>query len=88
MPTAQGWAPGQLPAAASGLKHPRWIQVLPNGDVAVAEALQSGGHPRSLFDHAMVATMRRAAAFGVGPNRITLLRDADGWAPKGFVSGR
>jgi len=87
MPTAQGWAPGQLPAAApgltvnafaSGLKHPRWINVLPNGDVTVAEALQSGGRPESLFDHAIVATMRRAAAFGESPNRITLLRDADG----------
>ena len=86
MPTARGWAPGQLPTAApglkvnafaSGLKHPRWILVLPNGDVTVAEALQSGGNPRTLFDHAMVATMRRAAAFGESPNRITLLRDAD-----------
>ncbi len=87
MPTAQGWGPGQVPRAApglkanafaSGLKHPRWIEVLPNGDVTVAEAMQSGGQPRSLFDHAMVATMRRAAALGVSPNRITLLRDADG----------
>ena len=87
MPTAQGWAAGQRPAAAtglkvnafaSGLKHPRWIEVLPNGDVTVAEALQGGGRPRTLFDHAMVATMRRAAAIGVSPNRITLLRDADG----------
>jgi len=87
MPTARGWAPGQLPTAApglkvnafaSGLKHPRWILVLPNGDVTVAEALQSGGKPQTLFDHAMVATMRRAAAFGESPNRITLLRDADG----------
>ena len=42
MPTARGWAPGQKPtpapglavnAFASGLKHPRWICVLPNGDV-------------------------------------------------------
>jgi len=87
MPTAQGWAPGQVPstapglavqAFASGLKHPRWIQVLPNGDVTVAEALQSSGRPRTVFDHAMVATMRRAAAVGTSPNRITLLRDADG----------
>ena len=87
MPTAQGWAAGQRPAAATGLavnafaaglKHPRWIEVLPNGDVTVAEALQAGGRPRTLFDHAMVATMRRAAAIGVSPNRITLLRDADG----------
>ena len=87
MPTAQGWAPGQLPSAAPGLKvnafaadlkHPRWLHVLPNGDVTVAEALQSGGRPRTLFDHAIVATMRRAAAIGTSPNRITLLRDADG----------
>lgn len=87
MPTAQGWAAGQRPVAATGLKvnafaaglkHPRWIEVLPNGDVTVAEALQAGGRPRTLFDHAMVATMRRAAAIGVSPNRITLLRDADG----------
>lgn len=87
MPTAQGWAPGQSPTAAAGLKvhayaaglkHPRWLAVLPNGDVTVAEALQGSGQPRSLFDHAMTATMRRAAAIGESPNRITLLRDADG----------
>lgn len=87
MPTARGWAPGHVPSAAaglkvnayaSGLKHPRWLQVLPNGDVTVAEALQSAGKPRTLFDHAMVATMKRAAAIGDSPNRITLLRDADG----------
>lgn len=87
MPTAQGWAPGHTPVAApglkvnafaAGLKHPRWIHVLPNGDVTVAEALQSAGKPRSLFEHAMVSTMQRAAAIGDSPNRITLLRDADG----------
>ncbi len=87
MPTARGWAPGQVPAAApglavnafaAGLKHPRCIHVLPNGDVAVAEAIQSAGTPRSVFDHAMIGTMRRAAAVGESPNRITLLRDADG----------
>jgi glucose/arabinose dehydrogenase len=87
MPTARGWTPGQVPTAAaglkanafaSGLKHPRWITVLPNGDVTVAEALQPAGQPKTLFEHAMVATMRRAAAIGTSPNRITLLRDADG----------
>jgi glucose/arabinose dehydrogenase len=87
MPTAQGWAAGQTPLAASGLKvnafatglkHPRWIQVLPGGDVTVAEAMQDAGRPRTLFDHAMVSTMQRAAAIGESPNRITLLRDADG----------
>jgi glucose/arabinose dehydrogenase len=87
MPTAQGWAAGHKPTAApglevnafaTGLKHPRWIHLLPNGDVAVAEALQSAGKPQSLFEHAMISTMKRAAAVGVSPNRITLLRDADG----------
>jgi glucose/arabinose dehydrogenase len=87
MPTAQGWAPGQTPVAApgltvnafaTGLKHPRWICVLPNNDVLVAEATNADRPPRSLFDYAMVSTMRRAAAMGVSANRITLLRDADG----------
>src|SRR5271170_5946425 len=87
MPTAQGWAAGQTPVAApglnvnafaTGLKHPRWICVLPNRDVLVAEAMNADRPPRSLFDYAMVSTMRRAAAMGVSANRITLLRDADG----------
>ena len=87
MPTARGWAPGQTPVAApglkvnafaTGLKHPRWIHLLPNGDVTVAEALFLPGPITTLFDYAMVSTMKRAAAVGVSPNRITLLRDADG----------
>jgi hypothetical protein len=88
MPTAQGWTVGQTPVAAPGLKvnafaiglrHPRWIHVLPNGDVLVAE---SSNVPRevmrSIFDYAMVSTMKRAGAVGTSANRITLLRDADG----------
>ncbi|WP_428483631.1 PQQ-dependent sugar dehydrogenase [Rhodopila sp.] len=87
MPTAQGWAQGQTPVAApgltvnafaTGLDHPRWIQVLPNDDVLIAEAMNADRPPRSVFDYAMVSTMRRAAAMGVSANRITLLRDADG----------
>ena len=87
MPTGRGWDHGQKPKVAEGLKvnafatgldHPRWIEVLPNGDVLVAE---SNGVPRTvmrnLFDRAMTATMRRAAAVGVSANRITLLRDAN-----------
>ena len=86
MPTARGWANGQTPVAApglavnafaTGLKHPRWIQVLPNGDVLAAEFLTMPDPPTTMFDYAMVATMKRAAAAGVSPNRITLLRDAD-----------
>jgi hypothetical protein len=87
MPTAQGWTSGQTPVAAPGLKvnafatglrHPRWIHVLPNRDVLVAEALIPDRPPTSVFDYAMITTMKRAAAMGVSPNQITLLRDADG----------
>ena len=87
MPTAQGWAAGHKPVAApglavnafaTGLNHPRWMQVLPNGDVAVSEACFLPAPINSLFDYAMQSTMLRAAATGVSPNRITLLRDADG----------
>jgi glucose/arabinose dehydrogenase len=87
MPTAQGWAPGQVPKAApgltvnafaGGLDHPRWIEVLPNGDVLVAESKELPGPPKSLFDRAAQATMRRARAIGISANRITLWRDEDG----------
>src|SRR6201991_2629350 len=87
MPTAKGWSDGQLPVAAPGLKvnafaagleHPRWIYVLPNGDVLIAEATQVAAPPRTVFTYAMQATMRRAAALGVSANRISLLRDLDG----------
>ena len=87
MPTARGWAPGRTPLAApglkvnafaTGLKHPRWLHVLPNGDVTVAESLFQPGPVSSIFGYAMVSTMRRAAAIGPSPNRITVLRDANG----------
>lgn len=87
MPTARGWSDGRKPIAAPGLQvnafaaelvHPRWIEVLPNGDVLVAEALPEPGNPNSLFDWAMQVTMARAKAVGTNPNRVTLLRDADG----------
>src|SRR5262245_36962130 len=87
MPTARGWSDGQLPVAAPGLKvnafaagldHPRWIEVLPNGDVLIAESNQIAGPPRSVFHYAMPATLRRAHALGVSANRIRLLRDRDG----------
>jgi glucose/arabinose dehydrogenase len=87
MPTARGWSPGHTPVAAPGLKvnafatgldHPRWIHVLPNRDVLVAEAAIPDRAARSIFEHAMLSTMKRAAAVGHSANRITLLRDADG----------
>jgi len=94
MPTARGWSEGQKPTAAPGLKvnafakdldHPRWMNVLPNGDVLIAESTQIAGPPRSVFHYAMQATMRRAAALGVSADRITLLRDHDG---DGVAEGR
>ena len=86
MPTAKGWAAGQKPIAAPGLQvnafatgldHPRWMLVLPNGDVTVSEAMFLPEPVKSVFDYAMVSTMKRAAAVGNSPNRITLLRDAN-----------
>src|SRR6195952_3914058 len=87
MPSARGWSDGQKPVAAPGLKvnafatdlkHPRWINVLPNGDVLIAESNQIAGPPRTVFHYAMQATMRRARALGDSANRITLFRDRDG----------
>lgn len=87
---ATGWpangtpvaAPGTRVAAfATGLDHPRWIHVLPNGDVLVAESNAppkpegSGGGIRGWI---MGKVMARAGAAVPSANRITLLRDADG----------
>lgn len=87
MPTARGWQGDEKPVAAPGLKvnafargltHPRQVYVLPNGDVLASESLTQAGKVRSAFDYAIVSTMRRAGATGPSPNRIMLLRDADG----------
>jgi glucose/arabinose dehydrogenase len=86
---ARGWAEGAapLPAAgmrvtafARGLEHPRWLHVLPNGDVLVAE---SNGPPRpddakGVRGFVMKLVMKRAGAGVPSANRITLLRDGDG----------
>ena len=87
MPTAKGWEPGQKPTTAPGLKvtafaaklrHPRWIYVLPNGDVLIAESATQAGKVRSITDFVAQRTMRRAGALQESANQITLLRDADG----------
>lgn len=87
MPVAEGWkgdhvptcAPGlKVNAFASGLDHPRWIHVLPNGDVLVAESKEQPGPPKTLLDHAAQATMRKVKAIGISANRVSLWRDADG----------
>src|SRR5471030_2208371 len=62
MPSAKGWTGDQKPVAAPGLKvnafatgleHPRWIHVLPNGGVLIAESNQVAGPIRSVFSYAM-----------------------------------
>lgn len=94
---AKGWPEGTMPTAAvpglavtplaTGLDHPRWVVVLPNGDVLVAESqappkgegAPSGGVLGAIRGWVMKKVMGKAGS-GRSPsaNRITLLRDADG----------
>ena len=85
--TAEGWSSGQMPlvaqsmgvnAFASGLDHPRWLYVLPNGDVLVAESNAQPKPPKGLRGRAMNFVLKRAGAGVPSADRITLLRDADG----------
>jgi glucose/arabinose dehydrogenase len=85
----KGWPVGATPVAArglavnayaTGLDHPRWLYVLPNGDVLVAE---TNGPPRpddagGIKGWVMKLLRKRAGAGVPSANRITLLRDADG----------
>ena len=86
---AQGWAEGTKPtpaagtqvnAFATGLDHPRWLYVLPNGDVLVAEtnAPPKPDDAKGIRGWVMNLVMKRAGAGPKSANRITLLRDADG----------
>ena len=86
---ARGWPAGATPQAAAGtrvvayaagLDHPRWLMVLPNGDVLVAETNaparpESGKGLRGFF---MGLVMQRAGAAAPSADRITLLRDSQG----------
>ncbi|HVE69780.1 MAG TPA: sorbosone dehydrogenase family protein [Thermoanaerobaculia bacterium] len=85
---AKGWPAGTTPSAAagyrvnafaSGLDHPRWLYVLPNGDVLVAET-NSPPKPKAKGIRAffMRYFFKKAGASVPSANRITLLRDADG----------
>jgi glucose/arabinose dehydrogenase len=86
---AKGWPEGAKPVAAAGttvtafatsLDHPRWLYVLPNGDVLVAES----NAPPKPEDYKGIKgwitklMMKRAGSGAPSANRITLLRDADG----------
>ncbi|MEJ0075693.1 MAG: sorbosone dehydrogenase family protein [Alphaproteobacteria bacterium] len=86
---ATGWSEGEKPKAAeglsvaafaTGLEHPRWVYVLPNGDVLVAEsnAPQRPEEGKGIKGHIYQWAQKRAGAGVPSANRITLLRDADG----------
>ena len=86
---AKGWPAGITPKAAAGLAvnafatgldHPRWLYVLPNGDVLVAEtnAPPQPEDSKGLKGWFMKRIMKRAGAGVPSANRITLLRDANG----------
>jgi glucose/arabinose dehydrogenase len=82
-----GWPEGRAPTAPQGftvtrfgasLDHPRWLYVLPNGDVLVAEASTVPKPPKSPGDREKEALLRKSGAVKPIANRITLLRDANG----------
>lgn len=70
----------RVTALATGLEHPRWVMVLPNGDVLVAEsnAPPKPGGAGGIKGWITKLVMKRAGAAAPSANRITLLRDADG----------
>jgi glucose/arabinose dehydrogenase len=86
---ATGWPPDAMPtpapglavnAFAEGLDHPRWLYVLPNGDVLVAETAapprpDDSSGIRGWFQNLF---MKDAGSVVTSADRISLLRDADG----------
>jgi glucose/arabinose dehydrogenase len=86
---AIGWTDGRAPTPAQGLRvtafaqqldHPRWLHVLPNGDVLVAEtaAPERPEAAKGVRGWLMKYFMTKAGSVVPSANRITLLRDADG----------
>jgi len=85
---AIGWPDNASPKAAngmrvdlyaSGLDHPRWLYVLPDGDVLVAEsnAPPKPEDGKGIKGWIMGLAMKRAGAAVASANRITLLRDTN-----------
>ena len=86
---ATGWPQGAAPTPArglvvsrfaGGLEHPRWLHVLPNGDVLVAESNAPAGKSGvdGIKGKVMGVVMKRAGAGVPSAERISVLRDADG----------
>lgn len=99
---ADPWPPGGKPVAvaglqvlayANGLDHPRWLYVLPNGDVLVAEtnAPPKPEDGKGIKGAIMKSAMKKAGSAAPSANRITLLRGlgANGMAAQKtvFLSG-
>ena len=86
---ATGWPAGVTPKAAAGLAvnefagglaHPRWLYVLANGDVLVAEGDSPGTDKTggAIKGKIQAQLMKKAGSNHPSPNKIMLLRDADG----------
>ena len=87
---ATGWTNGEKPVAAegmevtafaSGLDHPRWLYVLPNGGVLVAETNAPANRPedsKGIKGWFFNLFQKKAGAAVPSAVRITLLWDADG----------
>lgn len=87
IPDPLSWRTGELPKAAPGLRverfasgliHPRWLLVLPDGGVLVAEADGPAEPIKRPKDVVMLLAMKHAKKGVKPPNRISLLRDRDG----------
>ena len=87
--SAKGWPAGAKPVAAEGLvvtafaeklEHPRWLHVLPNGDVLVAEtnAPPKPEDGKGIRGWIFKQLLGRAGAAVPSANRITLLRASKG----------
>lgn len=85
---ANPWAADEAPTPAKGLAvsrfacnldHPRWLYVLPNGDVLVAEtnAPERADDGKGIKAYFQSRAMKKAGADTASANRITLLRDAN-----------
>ena len=87
VPKEVGWKAGETPsvpaglkieAIATGLKHPRMVYTLPNGDILVVESNGPGTEAFRVKDYIQGKVKARAGSAAKGGNRITLLRDTNG----------
>ncbi len=91
IPEVVGWPAGAAPKApegftvtrfAEGLDHPRWLLVLPNGDVlaslSASEPSKADVSNRGIKGFFQRMLMKKVGSVKPSPNRIVLLRDADG----------